>query len=214
MICKSCGYERDSFPRTAMGKLCCPKCGAEKAEEGQSAERKYGSQSVAEYAALLELAVAGATSAAEFQDTSDFAYLDAWGKKNAEFLNKFPIESISQALWNGKPVYRPEGWTDEMWRQELLRQMKNRWSAPLAYNLFRQETSASDLGFEVLYAAGGVMEFRQKKKKGFGALCDGRWHTYYVSCGFIDGDVRPMMDGQKLKPTALLKVQKIYRYTE
>ena len=215
MICKACGYESERcFPQTQMGKLCCPKCGAENTAESAVAEQKYVSQSVADYAALLERAVANAAPAVSFQDTSDFTELDAWGKKNAAFLNQFTLASISSALWNGNPVYRPEGMTDELWKQELLRRMKVRRSKPLEFNLHTMEDNPSILGFEVLYAAGGVMEFRMKQKKGFGKLEDRCWHTYCVDCGFINGDVRPMMDGKKLKPTALLKVQKVYRYKE
>lgn len=215
MICKACGYESERrFPQTQMGKLCCPKCGAENTEESEAAEQEYVSQSVADYAALLERAVASAAPAGSFQDTSDFTELDAWGKKNAAFLNQFTLESISSALWDGKPVYRPEGWTDELWKQELQRWMKVRRSKPLDFNLHTMQDHPSILGFEVLYAAGGVMEFRMKQKKGFGKLEDRRWHTYFVTCGFIDGDVRPMMDGKKLKPTVFLKAQKIYHYHE
>ena len=67
-------------------------------------------------------------------------------------------------------------------------------------------------GFEVVYAAGSILEFRLKVKKGVW-MSDGQWNNYFVPCRFIDGDVRPYMDGQLLKPSLLLKIQKKYHYS-
>lgn len=204
MKCKACGYEGEIFPRTPMGKYCCPQCGAGKEETvGQPV-----SQSVEDYAAMLEKLTTAPVEVTRYEDTQEFARLDAWGRKNAAFLNQFNVEDISKALWADKYYYRPEGWSDQLWRQDILRsmQMRHRYSNP--YN----QVNGNVLGFEVLYAAGGAMEFRLKMKKtGFG-LGDGRWHTYCVPCRFIDGDVRPLMDGCRMKPSGLLKTEKIYRF--
>lgn len=204
MKCKACGYEGETFPHTPMGKYCCPQCGAGKEEPvGQPV-----SQSVEDYAAMLEKLTTAPVEVTRYEDTREFARLDAWGRKNAAFLNQFNVEDISKALWADKYYYRPEGWSDQLWRQDILRsmQMRHRYSNP--YN----QVHGNVLGFEVLYAAGGAMEFRLKMKKtGFG-LKDGHWHTYCAHCRFIDGDVRPLMDGCRMKPSGLLKTEKIYRF--
>ena len=208
MKCKACGYEGDAFPRTPMGKYCCPQCGAGKEETvGQPVN-----QSVADYAAMLEKLTTAPVEITRYENTQEFARLDAWGRKNAAFLNQFNVEEISEALWADKYYYRPEGWSDQLWRQDILRCMQTRYQYSGPYNLYSRQVYENDLGFEVLYAAGGVIEFRLKKKNtGFG-LDDGRWHTYYVPCRFIDGDVRPLMDGCRMKPSGLLKTEKIYRF--
>ena len=212
MKCKACGYGGETFHRSGMGKLCCPSCGAEQAEPKETAGTACSCGSVAEYAAMLEK-LAAPTPVTKFEGTPEFVRLDVWGKKNATFLNQFNVEEISKALWTGEYYYRPEGWTDELWRQDILRCMQTRYQYSGPDNLYSRQVDRNDLGFEVLYAAGGVMEFCLKMKKEiFGKLNDGRWHTYYVPCRFIDGDVRPLMDGLRMKPSGLLKTEKIYRF--
>lgn len=208
MICNVCGYAGDDFFRNGMGALCCPSCGAQQPEAAASAA---GTQSVDEYAAMLQR-LAGATYTA--QPKEEFMRLDAWGKKNAAFLNQFPPDTVYRALWcDFKYHPRPEGLSDETWQREVQRWVCTSGSRTEAYMPPSFE-GRNVLGFEVLYAAGGVLEFRVKRRKGIMDLHDGRWHSYRVICRFIDGDVRPLMDGQPMKPSLLLKTQKIYRYSK
>ena len=208
MICNVCGYAGDDFSRSSMGALCCPSCGAQQPEMKASSA---GSQSVAEYADMLQQ-LAGATYTDQPKD--EFVRLDAWGKKNAAFLNQFLPDTVYRALWCAPKYHpRPEEWSDELWRREVQSWVCTGGSRTEAYMPPSFEGRGT-LGFEVLYAAGGVLEFRAKRRKGMMDLCDGRWHTYWVTCRFIDGDVRPLMDGQKMKPSFLLQTQKIYRHSK
>ena len=208
MICNVCGYAGNDFSRNSMGALCCPSCGAQQPEMETSSA---SSRSVAEYADMLQQ-LAGATYTDQPKD--EFVRLDAWGKKNAAFLNQFLPDTVYRALWCAPKYHpRPEEWSDELWRQEVQRWVCTGGSRTEAYMPPSFEGRGT-LGFEVLYAAGGVLEFRAKRRKGMMDLCDGRWHTYWVTCRFIDGDVRPLMDGQKMKPSFLLQTQKIYRHSK
>ena len=210
MKCKACGYEGETFPHTPMGKYCCPQCGAGKEEAvGQPVN-----QSVADYAAMLEKLATAPVEVTRYEDTQEFARLDAWGRKNAAFLNQFLPDTVYRALWCAPKYHpRPEEWSDELWRREVQRWVCTGGSRTEAYMPPSFEGRGT-LGFEVLYAAGGVLEFRAKRRKGMMDLCDGHWHTYWVTCRFIDGDVRPLMDGQKMKPSFLLQTQKIYRHSK
>ena len=44
IFCKVCGYEGESFPRTPMGKYCCPSCGAEQTGAALPMEDDYAEQ--------------------------------------------------------------------------------------------------------------------------------------------------------------------------
>ena len=44
MKCKACGYEGETFPRTPMGKYCCPQCGAEQTGSELPIEDDYAEQ--------------------------------------------------------------------------------------------------------------------------------------------------------------------------
>lgn len=44
MKCKACGYEGETFPRTPMGKYCCPQCGAEQTGSVLPMEDDYAEQ--------------------------------------------------------------------------------------------------------------------------------------------------------------------------
>lgn len=208
MTCKVCGYTGEHFTRSGMGKLCCPSCGAEQMEPAAAAETGFSNQSVAEYAAMLEK-IAASVPKADEDASSEFARLDAWGKKNAAFLNRFSQDAIAETLCFEKHHERPEGWTDAMWEQEVKRWVRSGRSRTRSWSYGSYGNSL--LGFEVLYAAGGVVEFRMKLKKHV-FMSDGRWHTYWVPCRFIDGDVRPLFDGVRMKPSGLLQTEKIYRF--
>ena len=207
MICNVCGYAGDDFSRSSMGALCCPSCGAQQPETETSS---VGSQSVTEYAAMLQQLV-GATYTDQPKD--EFVRLDAWGKKNAEFLNQFPPDTTYRALWCSDKYHpRPKDWSDNLWRREVQRRVytegnRSPGHLPPAFD------GDHVRGFEVVYAAGSVLEFRLKLKKGVW-MSDGNWHSYLVPCRFIDGDVRPLMDGQLMKPSFLLKTQKVYHYSK
>lgn len=207
MICNVCGYAGDDFSRSSMGALCCPSCGAQQPETETSS---VGSQSVTEYAAMLQQ-LAGATYTDQPKD--EFVRLDAWGKKNAAFLNQFPADTIATILNFDRHYLRGEGWPDELWNHSV-KQWVSAGNGRTGASFLPSTCYEGALGFEVLYAAGGVVEFRRKLRKGLLDDADGKWHTYYAPCRFIDGDVRPLMDGQKMKPSFLLQTQKIYRHSK
>ena len=207
MICNVCGYTGDDFSRSSMGALCCPSCGAQQPEMKVSSA---GSQSVAEYADMLQQ-LAGATYTDQPKD--EFVRLDAWGKKNAAFLNQFPADTIATILNFDRHYLRGEGWPDELWNHSV-KQWVSAGNGRTGASFLPSTCYEGALGFEVLYAAGGVVEFRRKLRKGLLDDADGKWHTYYAPCRFIDGDVRPLMDGQKMKPSFLLQTQKIYRHSK
>ena len=207
MICNVCGYTGDDFSRSSMGALCCPSCGAQQPETETSS---VGSQSVTEYAAMLQQ-LAGATYTDQPKD--EFVRLDAWGKKNAAFLNQFPADTIATILNFDRHYLRGEGWPDELWNHSV-KQWVSAGNGRTGASFLPSTCYEGALGFEVLYAAGGVVEFRRKLRKGLLDDADGKWHTYYAPCRFIDGDVRPLMDGQKMKPSFLLQTQKIYRHSK
>lgn len=165
--------------------------------------------SVSEYEERLRK-LAGATYSE--QPSDEFVRLDSFGMKNAAFLNQFPADVLYRALWcNDKYYRRPDDWSDNLWRREI----ENRVCAAgsTGPGLMPPSFEGDHIrGFEVVYAAGSVLEFRLKIKKGVW-MSDGQWHNYFVPCRFIDGDVRPYMDGQLLKPSLLLKIQKKYHYS-
>lgn len=207
MKCKTCGYEGETFSCTPMGKYCCPQCGAGNEEMvGQPVN-----QSVADYAAMLEKLAMDASETAP-ENTEEFVRLDAWGKKNAAFLNHFPADTIATILNFDRHYLRKEGWPDELWEHSVKQWVlagRGRTEAspfPVTYE------SHNLLGFEILYAAGGVVEFRRKLRKGLWNDADGKWHTYYAPSRFIDGDVRPLFDGQRMKLSGLFKTEKVYRF--
>ena len=207
MTCNVCGYTGNNFDPNGMGRLCCPSCGAEQPEMAGSTTP---SQSLEEYAAMLKQ-LAGATYTTQPKD--EFVRLDAWGKKNAAFLNQFPPDIAYRALWCSDKYHpRPEDWSDNLWQREVQRRVytEGNQSPGLMPPSFEGDHVR---GFEVVYAAGSVLEFRLKLKKDVW-MSDGNWHSYLVPCRFIDGDVRPLMDGQLMKPSLLLKMQKTYRYSK
>ena len=205
MICNVCGYAGDDFSRSSMGALCCPSCGAQQPEMKVSSA---GSQSVAEYADMLQQ-LAGATYTDQPKD--EFVRLDAWGKKNAAFLNQFPADTIATILNFDRHYLRGEGWPDELWNHSV-KQWVSAGNGRTGASFLPSTCYEGALGFEVLYAAGGVVEFRRKLRKGLWDDADGKWHTYYAPCRFIDGDVRPLFDGQRMKPSGLFKSEKVYRF--
>ena len=205
MICNVCGYAGDDFSRSSMGALCCPSCGAQQPEMKVSSA---GSQSVAEYADMLQQ-LAGATYTDQPKD--EFVRLDAWGKKNAAFLNQFPAETIATILNFDRHYLRGEAWPDELWNHSV-KQWVSAGNGRTGASFLPSTCYEGALGFEVLYAAGGVVEFRRKLRKGLLDDADGKWHTYYAPCRFIDGDVRPLFDGQRMKPSGLFKSEKVYRF--
>lgn len=207
MKCKACGYEGETFPHTPMGKYCCPQCGAGKEEAvGQPVN-----QSVADYAAMLEKLATAPVEVTRYEDTQEFARLDAWGRKNAAFLNQFPADTIATILNFDRHYLRGEGWPDELWNHSV-KQWVSAGNGRTGASFLPSTCYEGALGFEVLYAAGGVLEFRRKLRKGLWDDADGKWHTYYAPCRFIDGDVRPLFDGQRMKPSGLFKSEKVYRF--
>ena len=208
MTCNVCGYTGNNFDPNGMGRLCCPSCGAEQPEMAGSMPP---SQGLEEYAAMLKQ-LAGATYT--LQPSEDFSRLDAFGTKNAAFLNQFSPDTLYRALWGAsKYCARPQEWSDELWRREVQSRVCTEGSQSESFLLPTFE-GRDLLGFEVIYAAGSVLEFRVKYRKGIMDSHDGHWHSYFTTCRFIDGDVRPLMDGQKMKSSFLLQTQKTYRYSK
>lgn len=147
----------------------------------------------------------------DLEKTKEFIRLDAWGTKNAAFLNQFPADTIATILNFDRHYLRGEGWPDELWNHSV-KQWVSAGNGRTEASFLPSTCYEGALGFKVLYAAGGVVEFRRKLRKGLWDDADGKWHTYYAPCRFIDGDVRPLFDGQRMKPSRLFKSEKVYRF--
>ena len=93
MKCKACGYEGETFPRTPMGKYCCPQCGAEQTGSVLPMEDDYAEQlrKVRQTAvADLERRKQDAEYANQSQMEAEAKHRqEAEAKKNKEFDAKF-----------------------------------------------------------------------------------------------------------------------------
>ena len=148
MKCKACEYEGETFPLTPMGKYCCPQCGAGNEETvGQPVN-----QSVADYAAMLEELTMNPPKT-DLENSEEFIRLDAWGTKNAAFLNCFPADTIATILNFDRHYLRGEGWPDELW-DHSVKQWVSAGNGRTGARVLPSTCYEGALGFEVLYAAG------------------------------------------------------------